>query len=885
MKFLDSLRFRIASLFRRSELDTDIEEELRSHMQHRADDLERAGLPRWKAERQARLEFGGPAKFREQTREAAGGTFIESIFQDLRFAARMLRKSPGFAAITVITLGLAIGANAVVFGLLNSLILRPLNVPDSQSLYAPERKASFLDPSQSYPDYLDLRARNRSFDGLAGFTVGFASLDAGDSPSTSWMYEVTGNYFDELRIQPYLGSFFHASDEHGPDSVPYVVLTYAYWHSHFQDDRNVVGRTIQLNKHPFTILGVAPPGFHGTLLIFSPDYFVPMIDARLIDGNSFLDSRQTRWVFMTFGHLKPGVTKAQAIDDLNSIGSYLGKTYPKDDDKMSFTLARPSLYGDYLGRPFTAFLTALMLLAGLILLAACANLGSLFAARATDRSRELAMRIALGSSPARMLRQLFTEAVLVALIGGALGLWGSVNLLQTLSVWRPVPGVTSTIPVTADANVYIAALVLALASGFLFGAVPVRQVLRGNPYEVIKSGGSAQVGRRISARDILLGVQVAICALLVTCSMVAVRGLLRTMHSNFGFEPRNAMMVNDYLNLGGYTGDKVPAMQRRMIDALQTIPGVTAVGMIDQPPLNEGWNSFIVYDDRTADLTPANAAAEVVGYSMSPDYFQAAATPLLAGRTFNWNDDANSTRVAVVNNEFARRIFGSAAKAIGGYYKMQDGTRIQIVGIVPDGKYTNVTEDPHPAMFRPILQAPSGDNWLVIRSTTDPQSLATAIKSKLRGLDSGLPFLIETWDQKLTTALLGSRIATASLGVLGVLGSLLSVTGIFGLSAYTVSKRKRELGIRIALGAQRRELLEAALGKAIRLLAWGSVAGLVIGILAGRALSFIIYRATPLDPLALAAVIVAMALLGLLGTWIPAQRALGLDPLTLLREE
>jgi ABC-type antimicrobial peptide transport system permease subunit len=238
----------------------------------------------------------------------------------------------------------------------------------------------------------------------------------------------------------------------------------------------------------------------------------------------------------------------------------------------------------------------------------------------------------------------------------------------------------------------------------------------------------------------------------------------------------------------------------------------------------------------------------------------------------------------VVNSEFARRILGSA-NAVGGYYKMQDGARIQVVGIVADGKYTNVSEDPHPAMFQPILQAPAGDNWIVVRSATDPQSLATAIKSKLRGLDSGLPFVVETWNQKLSNALLASRLATASLGVLGVLGSLLSVTGIFGLAAYTVSKRKRELGIRIALGAQRRELLEAALGKAVRLLAWGSVAGLVIGILAGRALSLIIYRATPLDPLALAAVIVAMALLGLLGTWIPAQRALGLDPLTLLREE
>ena len=869
MKFLYSLRFRIAALFGHSQMNAEIEEELRSHIELRADDLVRSGLPRAEAERRARLEFGGHVRFKEACRDALGGNFIESLIEDVRFGLRMLRKSPGFTAVAVGTLALGIGANALVFSVMNALILRPLNVPQPQSLYAIERRASFLDPSQSYPDYLDLRNRNRSFDSLAAFTITEAGLDTGQNATPSWAEEVSGNYFDALGIQPYLGRFFHGSDERGPNSAPYLVLAYGYWHVHFQDDPHVVGRTVGINKHPFTILGVAPLGFHGTLLFGAPDFFVPMVNQEQVEGSNTLNARGNRWVFMVMGHLKPGVTPAQAIADLNSIGAYFGKNYPKDDGQMTFTLARPSLYGDYLGRPIRAFVTALMLLAGLILLAACANLGSLFAARASDRAREIALRLALGSSRLRVLRQLFTEAILLSLMGGAVGLWGSVMLLGWLRAWQPVPRYPMNLPLDPDFHVYLVALLLALASGFLFGAVPVRQVLRTDPYQIVKSGSIVNIGRRITARDLLLAVQIAICAVLVTSSMVAVRGLARSMHSNFGFEPRNAMLVDTDLNMSGYSGDAMLAMQKRMIDGVATIPGVISVGLIDWPPLHEAWNSTSVFTDATADLRASNAAAEVVVYSISPDYFRAAGTSLLAGRSVAWTDDKNSPRVAVVNREFARRLFGSATNAMGNYYKRQDGTRIQVVGITEDGKYTNLTEDPHPAMFLSNLQFPISEMHMVVRSNADPQHVAAAIKSELNGLDAGLPFYTQTWEEKLNSALFASRVATISLGVLGVMGAMLSITGIFGMAAYSVSKRKRELGIRIALGAQRKEVLQAALGRAFKLLAFGSAAGLLLGILASRVLASIVYQATPRDPLVLAGVVLAMMLVGLLATGFP----------------
>jgi predicted permease len=586
-----------------------------------------------------------------------------------------------------------------------------------------------------------------------------------------------------------------------------------------------------------------------------------------------------------FAHLKAGVTWEQAIADLNSVGADLEKTYPKDDHDMIFSLGRPSLYGDYLARPMRAFLTGLMLLAGLILLAARTNLVSLFAARAGDRSREVALRLALGAGRLRILRQLFTEAMLISLIGGAVGILGSVVLLHALSRWQPFTRYPIHLSVNPDANMYGVALRLALASGSPFGAVPVRQVLRTDPYEIVKSGSLGRVGRRITVRDLLLGVQTAICAVLVTSSMVAVRGLVRWLHSNFGFEPSNTILADTDLSMAGYRGDQVPAMQRRMLDAVEAIPGVESVGLVNPAPLYAGSVSDLVFTDKTADLRPANAAAEVFLYKISPEYFHAAGTVLLSGRSFTWHDDKDAPRVAVVNAEFARKIFGSVTGAMGGYYKIGDGTRIDVVGIAEQGKYHSLTEDPQPAMFLPFLQSPSSETWMVVRSSRDSQQLAPAIRNTLRDLDAGLPVYIQTWTKELDHTLFAPRMATLSLGVLGMMGAMLSITGVFGMAAYSVSKRLKELGIRMALGAQRKEVLQAVLGRAFKLLAFGSAAGLLLGILASRVLAFIVYQATPRDPLVLAGVVLAMALLGLLATWIPAQRALSIDPAILLREE
>ena len=805
------------------------------------------------------------------------------MLSDLKLALRQLAKSPGFTLTAVVTLALGIGANAIVFSILNALILRPVNVPGGDALYMVQR---FQFPSHSYPDYIDLRDRNRSFESLFLFDIlGPVGVDTGGNPSTAWPYLASGNYFDALRVQPYLGRFYHASDEKGAGSAPYVVLSYAYWNSFFHADRGVIGRTLQINKHAFTVIGVAPPGFRGTELFFSAAMWIPAVEEPLLEDFDTLKSRGDHSSFVE-GRLKPGVTPAAAAADLNTIAAWLSKTYPSEDDGVKFTLARPGLVGDMLGGPARAFLAALMLLATLILLAACANLGSLFAARAADRGKEVALRLALGSRRGLILRQLFTEAVTVSLAGGVLGMIGGVVILRALSAWQPVPDVPINIPVNPDLRTYLVALLLALASGFLFGLVPVRQVLRADPWRMIRTGvGGSSTMRRFTARDVLLIGQIAICAVLVTSSLVAVRGLVRSLHSSFGFVPQDVTLAQCDLHMGGYTDERVPQMQRRMIDALKAIPGVTAVGYTSQIPLGLGGGDSFVYSDATTDFRPTNFAADAMAYHISPGYLEAAGTRLLAGRDLTYGDDSKAPKAVLVNRKFATQVFGSVPKAIGGHFKYWGGVRTEVVGVVEDGKYRSLTEEQQPAMFFSFQQHTASGTWLVVRSQRDPVEIAAAMRQALQGLDSGLPVSVRTWSREMDTALFAPRVASVALGILGMLGAMLAVTGIFGMASYVVSRRLRELGIRVALGAGKRQVLGASLGRAFRLLVIGSLAGVGLGVLAARVLSFIVYQASPKDPVVLSGVALTMLLVGLAAAWIPARRALAVDPLVLLRED
>jgi predicted permease len=810
---------------------------------------------------------------------------MPTLLRDARYALRQLRKSPGFAVTAVLTLALGVGANVVVFSVLNALVLKPLNVPQPGNLYNIARKPQGWD-SQSYPDYLDYRDRNSTFSGIAAYNMDFAGISKGSLVSKSFGCEVSGNYFDLLGIQPKLGRFFHASDEHGANSAPYVVLSYDFWRNHFNGNPKIVGDTIELNKHPFTVLGIAPRKFHGTEIFFWPTFWVPMVNQQQIEGDSYLQDRGNHVPWL-LGRLKPGVTPQQATDNLNTIARQMNKEHPNSDDGLVARLVKPGLMGDGLGDPIRAFLVGITVLALLVLVAACANLGSIFAARAADRSRELAIRLAVGSSRWQMLRQLLTESILVSLGGGLVGTIFASSLLHGLSRWQPFVEFPIHVPVSPDVRVYAIALLLSLGSGVLFGLLPARQIWRTDAAQVMKSGASTVASfRRFTLRDVLLAIQIALCTLLVTASLVAVRGMQRSLHAPLGFQPQGVMLASGDLNMASYPGSigQSTVRQKRLLDQTVRIPGVTKAGMIDHVPLGTGGGDWVVYRQGTTDFRISHAALDAKVFSISPGYLRAAGTRLLAGRDFTWHDDGQAPNVAIVNETFARKMYGNASP-IGQSFLSFSKKLYQIVGVVQDGKYSSLTEDPQPAMFFPLAQSPTSETTLVVRSHLAPAEMAAALHATLTGIEPGLPFTIQSWPTALGLVLFPAQVAAGALGIMGLLAAMLAVTGIFGMAAYSVSKRMKELGIRIALGAQPAQLMRSALGRPLVLLLSGSIAGLILGILASRLLAQIVYQATPRDPLVMLGVVGTMALLGLLATWIPARRALRIDPNQLLREE
>jgi predicted permease len=691
--------------------------------------------------------------------------------------------------------------------------------------------------------------------------------------------EVTGNYFDLLGVQPQVGRFFHAADEHGPDSAPYVVLSDALWRSAFQADRGVVGTTVELNKHPFTVVGVAPARFHGTERFVWPDYWMPMANEEQVEGSDYLHNR-TSVAVTVIGRLKPGVTPQWATENLNSIAAELAREYPETDDGQSLRLIHPGLLGDD-GDVIRGFLYSVTVLALLVLAAACANLATLFAARAADRSRELALRVALGSSRWRLVRQLLTEAVMVSLMGGAAGLVSADLLLGVLNRSDPFVG---QLTVSVDARVYLAGLALTLGSALLFGMVPAWQTWQSSPLQMMKSGpADAMHLRRFAVRDLLLGAQIAICTLLVTASLVAVRGMVRALHAPLGFQPQGAMLADLDLSQVGPAGDVTLEKKKAMIEAARSIPGVSAAGTVSRTPMTGGMHGIPIFRSGTTEFKLENAVLAPYVFTMSPGYLDAAGTRLLGGRDVSWRDTTETPDVAVVNETFARKMWGQAP-AIGQRFILW-GKLTEVVGVAEDGKYHDLEESPQAVVYLPLPQSEESEAVFVVRSRLAPNEMAAALERTLSGIEPDVPITVQNWPDALEGELFPARAATVALGVMGLLAAMLAVTGIFGMAAYSVSRRMKELGVRMALGARKTQVMSAAVGRPMVLLGVGSVLGLLAGIFASRLLGQIVYQANPRDPVVVGGAVLTMALLGIAASAIPARRALAVDPSILMREE
>jgi predicted permease len=660
-----------------------------------------------------------------------------------------------------------------------------------------------------------------------------------------------------------------------------MVLSDRLWRSAFNADPGVVGTTVRLGKDPFTVLGVAPPRFHGTERFVWPDYWIPVVNH--VDAD-YLQLR-TGHPLTVLGRLKPGVTPEQAAENLSAIAAQLATEYPKTDTGVPLRLIRPGLYADQ-GDLIRGFLYSVTALALLVLLAACANLASLFAARAADRSRELALRVALGASRWRLVRQLLTEAMVLSMLGGAAGMATAGLLLSALNGWS-LPGygshsAYSDLAMDVDVGVYLVALILTLVSGLLFGMIPARNVWQSSPLQAMKSGPvDTTPRRRLALRDLLLGAQIVICTLLVIASLVALRGMVRLLHAPLGFQPEGALVAD--MDLSEVEGDVPLEKTKAMIDALRSIPGVTSTGTLSKLPFTGGIRGIPVFPPGTTEFTLNNSVLSPYGFTISPGYLETARTRLLRGRDISWRDTTKAPYVAIVNETFARKMWGDTP-AIGQRFIFLDHLR-EVVGVTEDGKYHAIQDPPQPVVFLPVPPNDQANTIFVVRSDRAQNEIAAAIERTLNGFEPNAQITVQSWPDAMAGALLPAQAAAAALGVMGLLAAVVAVTGIFGMAAYNVSRRMKELGIRVALGARTKHVLSAAVGRPIALLGIGSLIGLLLGVFANRLLGQIVYQANSRDPVVVGGAVLTMALLGLAASAIPALRALAVDPSKLLREE
>jgi predicted permease len=815
---------------------------------------------------------------------------MTNLLQDLRFALRQIHRSPGFAVTAVLILALGIAANVIVFGVLDALILRPVDVPHAKQVMTLARTNQTY-PDFSFPEVRDVRDGNTVFSAVAGWNVNNFGLEANGATRPVWGWEVSGQYFEVLAIKPFLGRLLQRADDDHPGASQAMVLSWSAWKNNFGADPDVVGKTVRINKLPYTIVGVTPEGFYGTEKFLQPELFVPLANQASLGGGDWLESRHEHNVWSVV-RLKDGVTMPQVQAELNTIAARIIRQYPKDEENLTLKLTRPGLMGDFFGAPARAFLAGVLGLAGIVLLAACANLGSLFAARTADRAREIAIRMAVGSSRRRILRQVLVEASVISILGGVGACGLAWIAIIRLSEWRPVTEYPFHFHIQPSPTMIVMGVLVSLFAGVLFGIMPLRQIFKADPNDAIKSGGPQQssAGRRWALRDILLAVQIALCCVTVTAAFVSLRGLGKALTMNVGFNPKHAVLTKFELSQAGYASDAAERFQRQLLERVTQLPGVQAAAYSHTTPLSQDTNTSGVFSQQTTDFRPSNRAFSIYGFYVSPGYFAAAETPLLAGRDLSFSDTPKTPPVAVVNQQFARQLFHSE-DVVGRYYKNSAGEQIQIVGVVADGKYLSLNEDPEAAVFFPILQHSSTKTSFIIRMRPDSSDAAlndmsATLRKVIRDLDPVVPVGTSgAWNGHLGLTLFPSQVATVALGIFGAFGLLLSITGTFGLASYTVSKRLRELSIRVALGAQSKQILSAALGRMLVLLASGSLVGMLLGVAASRVLSAIVYQATAQDPFVLAGVALTVLFTGLISVAGPVRRALHIDPANLLREQ
>jgi len=812
---------------------------------------------------------------------------MDRFILDLRLALRRLRQNPTFSAVAVLTLALGIGANTAIFSIINAALLRKLPVAHASEIVSlNQNMGGNTVPAISYPNYRDIRDRNTVLSGLMAYRFLPASLGLPGNNQRLWGYLVTGNYFDVLGVGAARGRVLRPDDDLRPGGHPVAVLSWPCWQKRFGGDPAVVGRTVKINGMDFTILGVTPQGFFGTELFFAPDIFFPtMMQKQLEGGSGYLEARDAG-NFFAAGRLKPGVSVARAEAGLNSIAQGLARQYPKFDDGMQILLTPTGLAGNYIRGAVIGFAAALFGVSCLVLLVACTNLASILMARAADRRKEIALRMAVGAGRGSLVRQLLTENLVIAILGGAGGALLAVWITDALAAWRPPADFPLVINAAPDGRVFLFALTVSVFTTLLFGLLPALQATRTNLIGALKNEAISEKLRHWQLRDYMVATQVGLSAVLLVCSVLVVRSLQRALDAPIGYNPKGAVTASFDLNIQGYSEARGREFQRRLLDKVRAIPGIESAAIIDWLPLSMNFSSDSIYIDGKPIPKPTDAP-NAYSISVSTDYFRTMRTKLLMGREFDSRDKRGATRVAVVNKAFVDQLM-RGRDPIGKWFRRNtpDGEHIQIVGVAEDGKYFSLSEPRKPVWWgaSEIWYAATGA--LVARTNLNPAQALRLIQDAAKDLDPSLPlYSTGTLVQRLDLPLFPARMAASALGAFGVLALILAATGIYGVMAYAISRRTREIGIRMAIGASQGQVLAIVARRALLLIGSGTLAGLAVALAAGRFLERILYGVQPTDPLTLAIVLLLMLAIAALACWIPARRAIRINPVTALRQE
>lgn len=902
------IRKRLAGLHLRAEREAEIIEELSDHLQQRYEELRGRGAEQDEAFRDVMFEvdwrnFVPELQVTEKTPQpdtvaegaAASGHFFEDLWKDLRFALRMLRKSPGFTAVAVLTLGLGIGANTAVFTVVDSLILNPLPVEKISTLAAVNttqaKKTAQSGDLQaiSYLNLKDIRERTHAFRSLAGHSYPMAvTMTDKDQPHRVFAEIVTANCFETLGLHPFLGRFFLPSEDATPGVAPVAVLGYTAWQSRFGGAPDILGRTIRLNNTPFTIIGVGPKGFKGVYAVFGPDLWVPSMMAPQVlpaEQRNALSDRALP-LFTGIGRLEPGLTLAQAQAEMKIVGAALEKEDPGANEGkiLSVTPLIEAAYGSE-RQPvvFGGFL--LMAIVGFVLLIACSNVANLLLARASARRQEIAVRMALGAGRRRLIRQLLTESVLVGLFSGVLGFvfgYGACKFLESL---RPAEYAQNLAGLRLNAGVFVFALAVAILTGLIFGIVPALRSSRVSISEVLKEE-TRSAGRsrgRVSLTNTLLAGQVAISLVLLVIAGLFLRSIEREYVIDPGFQTKHLALFMLYPGQAGYDRVRTEQFYKQVADRVGRMPGIASVSWASNLPLWGSQETGIQIEGQEA--RKKSEAISAVVDTVDLNYFSTTGIPFIEGRDLSENDRDISTPVAIINETMAAKYWPNQDQ-LGKRLELPQGKGfLQVVGVVKTTNYQTLGEPPQPCIYIPLRQNYADSMILYLRSERDPSTVLAAVREEIHNLDPGLPVEdIRTGTKVIDQALWGSKIGVGLLGAFGLLALGLASVGLYGIMAYSVNQRRREIGVRMALGANQGSVSLLVLRQGMTVVASGVLVGLALSLLLGRVLSRFLYGVSGSDPLSLAGASLALLAVAFVACYLPAWSASRVDPLVALRE-